>query len=101
MTRRRGDRFEFTESAERDLEEVVTYTIWNWGNDRALAYVDGLETTLAVLAANPLLGVARDTIAPDLLSFPYESHIVYYQKSVHGIVILRLLHQRMDPHRHL
>jgi toxin ParE1/3/4 len=36
-----------------------------------------------------------------LLSFPYESHILYYMKQSHGITIVRVLHQRMDPMKYL
>jgi plasmid stabilization system protein ParE len=36
-----------------------------------------------------------------LLSFRYESHILYYKKHASDIVIVRVLHQHMDPVKHL
>ena len=34
-------------------------------------------------------------------AFPYESHILYYKKQARGIVIIRVLHQHMDPVKYL
>ena len=54
-----------------------------------------------ILAENPDLGMAREILSKGLLSFPYESHILYYKKHARGIVIVRVLHQHMDPVKHL
>lgn len=43
----------------------------------------------------------RDALFAGLLSFPYLSHILYYVEQPHGITIIRVLHKRMDPERHL
>ena len=73
----------------------------NGGAAQANTYLDGLETRAQLLAENPGLGTARETISKGLLSFPYESHILYYKKHTRGIVIVRVLHQQMDPVKHL
>ena len=71
------------------------------GASQANTYLDGLESRAQPLAANPDLGITRETISTGLLSFPYESHILYYKKHTRGIVIVRVLHQHMDPVKHL
>ena len=98
---RRSSRYQFTDKAERDLEGIIDYTIQEWGVSQANTYLDGLETRAQLLAENPDLGTTRDTLSEGLLSFPYESHILYYKKQARGIVIVRVLHQHMDPVKHL
>ncbi len=101
MNSQENPHYRLTDRAERDLEEVVDYTVQEWGASQANAYLGGLESRVQLLAENPDLGVARDAISQGLLSFPYESHILYYRKHASGIVIIRVLHQHMDPVRHL
>ena len=96
-----GPRYQFTDKAERDLEGIIDYTVREWGAAQANTYLDGLEARAHLLAENPGLGTARETISKGLLSFPYERHIIYYTKHVPGIVIVRVLHQHMDPVKHL
>ena len=93
--------YNFTEQAERDLEEITDYTIQQWGVTQTLVYLDGLEARVQLLADNPDAGTTRETLFTGLLSFPYESHILYYVKQPNGITIVRVLHQRMDPIKHL
>jgi toxin ParE1/3/4 len=98
---RRSPRYQFTDKAERDLEGIIDYSVREWGASKANTYIDGLESRAQLLAENPDLGTPRDTLSMGLLSFPYESHILYYKKQAHGIVIVRVLLQHMDPVKHL
>jgi len=98
---RRNPHFQFTDKAERDLDGIINYTVQEWGASQANTYLDGLESRAQLLAENPDLGITRETISKGLLSFPYESHILYYKKHTRGIVIVRVLHQHMDPLKHL
>jgi toxin ParE1/3/4 len=98
---KRNSRYLFTDKAERDLEGIIDYTAQEWGAAQANTYLDGLETRAQLLAENPDLGIARETLFEGLLSSPYESHIPYYKKHARGIVIVRILHQHMDPVKHL
>lgn len=98
---RRSPRYQFTDKAKRDLESIIDYTVQEWGVSQANTYLDGLESRAQLLAENPDLGMAREILSERLLSFPYESHILYYKKHARGIVIVRILHQQMDPVKHL
>ena len=98
---KRSPRYRFTDKAERDLEGIIDSTVQEWGVSQANTYLDGLESRAQLLAENPDLGMARETLFEGLLSFPYESHILYYKKHARGIVILRILYQYMDPVKHL
>ncbi len=94
-------RYQFTEKAERDLEGIIDYTAQQWGVSQANTYLDSLETRAQLLAENPDLGVKREALFEGLLSFPYESHILYYMKRSSGITMVRVLHQNMDPMKYL
>ena len=98
---KRNPRYQFTDKAERDLEGIVDHTVQEWGASKVNTYIDGLESRAQLLAENPDLGMAREILSEGLLSFPYESHILYYKKHARGIVIVRILHQQMDPVKHL
>jgi len=91
----------FTEKAEHDLQDIIDYTLQQWGASQAYQYIDGLENQGQLLANNPNLGIQRDAIYKGLLSFPYESHILFYVKNSSGITIIRVLHQSMGPLKHL
>lgn len=98
---KRSARYYLTDKAERDLESIIDHTVQEWGGSQANTYLDGLASRAQLLAENPDLGTARDTLSEGLLSFPYESHILYYKKHARDIVIVRVLHQHMDPVQHL
>ena len=93
--------YRFTPEAEDDLNGIIDYTTTHWGKAQAHKYVDGLEKLAAQLAENPSLGTAHDGLHQGLLRFPYESHRLYYLRQDQGITIIRVLHQQMDPDRHL
>lgn len=93
--------FSFTEEAERDLEAIIDHTLEQWGAAQADRYIDGLEEMLALLADNPRMGSGREEISPGLYSFPHESHMIYYVQDHRKIVVIRVLHGRMDPTNHM
>ena len=43
----------------------------------------------------------QDSLFKALLSFPYESHVVYHVEDSDGITVIRFLHKRMDAKNHL
>jgi len=94
-------KFLFTERAENDLEDIIDYTLNEWGSVQSRHYVDGLEELSQLLADNPSVGTSRDGLSKGVISFPYRSHILYYIKQRYGITIVRVLHKAMDPHKHL
>ena len=93
--------YQFTEKAKHDLESIIDFTVQQWGVHQAHGYIDGLEDQCQLLADNPKLGVQREEIHDSLLSFPYQSHVLYYINDPHGITIVRVLHHSMDPYKHL
>ena len=93
--------YEFTDQAELDLDDIIEYTLNNWGHSQATKYIEGIDELLQNLAGSPELGITRDNLFDGLLSFPYVSHILYYLKQTHGITVIRILHKRMDAKKHI
>ena len=94
-------RFELSRLALTDLRAIADYTLERWGRDQTLVTIDALQGRLTELAHQPLLGRRRDELAQDLLSFPFESHVVFYIGTDFGISVVRILHKRQDPFRHI
>lgn len=93
--------FELSQAARTDLDSIADFTAAQWGRQQARTYLQCLRERLAHLAQQPSIGRTRSDLAPDLLSFPCESHVIYYKVTKLGIVVVRILHARQDPIRHI
>lgn len=93
--------YNFSKRSEADLEAIVRYTLDNWGAKQASSYIDGLEIRAQSLADGPNIGKSYGDLATGLRGFVYQSHVIYYLEAEHGITIVRVLHQRMNPTLHL
>jgi toxin ParE1/3/4 len=91
--------FRFSQRAEADLLEIGAYTLGRWGEGQTLRYIDDLEACCRMLAANPALGRAADDIRPGLRRMECGRHVVFYRQGAGGILVSRILHQRMLPGR--
>ena len=93
--------YRLTPAAERDLESIWTYTVQQWGLDQANRYIDFLTATFATLAEAPETAPACDAIRPGYRRHSAERHMIYFRVADYGIVVVRILHDRMDAPRHL
>ena len=80
--------------------EIGTYTLQTWGEDQAIRYIDDLEASCQQLAGNPTLGRACDHIRPGLHRMECGRHVIFYRADDTGVLISRILHQRMLPEKH-
>ena len=93
--------FRLANEAEADVVDIYRYTFEHFGEAQANTYHDGLNDCFELLADTPLIGRDYSFLRPGLRRYGHASHSVYYRLTDTGIVILRVLHQRMDPARHL
>lgn len=94
-------KFHLTNRAVADLSDIADFTIQSFGIEQARFYRDGLNSCFEILAANPQLGRSAAELAPNLKRFEYQSHVVFYKSQDTDILIVRILHQRMDFIRHI
>ena len=53
-----------------------------------------------MLAGNPALGRSCDYVRPGLRRMERGRHVVFYREDAGGILVSRILRQRMLPERH-
>lgn len=87
----------FSQRAEADLLEIAGYTLRTWGEDQAVRYLDGLEACCERLAENPMLGRGCERVRPGLRRMECGRHTIFYRLRRDGVLISRILHQRMLP----
>jgi toxin ParE1/3/4 len=90
----------FSRRAEADLLSIGDYTLDKWGKAQAARYIGELEGCCQTLADNPALGRLYDEVRPGLRRHEHGRHVVFYRQRLGGILISRILHQRMLPKRH-
>lgn len=91
--------FRFSRRAEADLLSIGAYTFRTWGVDQAFRYIADLEACCQMLADHPTLGRACDHVRPGLRRMERGRHVVFYREDAGGILVSRILHQRMLPER--
>jgi toxin ParE1/3/4 len=94
-------RIELTREADRDLIEIYLYGIERFGPARAERYAEDLGVKIATAAENPSFGSDYGFVRPGLRRYECVAHAIYYRRTGAGILVLRVLHGRMDPGRHL
>jgi len=80
--------------------DIGAYTLRTWGENQTTRYLDGLESCCQQLADNPGSGRLCDHIRPGLRRMEHARHVVFYRIETGGILVSRILHQRMLPERH-
>jgi toxin ParE1/3/4 len=90
----------FSRRAEADLSGIGDYTLRAWGEDQAIRYIIELEACSQMLADNPSLGRNCDDTRFGLRRMECGRHVVFYREDKRGILVSRILHQRMLPERH-
>ena len=93
--------YRLTREAERDVIDITLYTIENFGGAQADKYIGEMRDRFQEIAEKPGRGQDFSDIKAGIFRFRSASHHIYYRKEDEGILILRILHGRMDPGRHL
>ncbi|MCC6778454.1 MAG: type II toxin-antitoxin system RelE/ParE family toxin [Hyphomicrobiales bacterium] len=111
-------RFRLSAPARADLTNILAVSRDRWGADAERRYAATLSATMRAVASNPAgpLTRSRTDLAPGVRSLHARharvrgaasrvkapAHIVYYRiVGPETVDILRVLHERMDPGRHL
>jgi toxin ParE1/3/4 len=88
--------YELSKNAEAELEKIGRYSWHEWEFEQMETYINGLHRQLENLAKNPRLGRERNELLPDLRSFKYEKHILFYSETDKGILVAHILHHAQD-----
>lgn len=113
MTPSRSWAVHLSTAAERDFQNIVAWTLEQFGPAQAVTYADTLSHALEVLTEGPTVAGVRDRhdILPGLMTLHVASqgrkgrHFVLFrvvgQSDTPHIEVLRVLHDAMDLSRHI
>ena len=93
--------FVFAPLAVADLEEIWRFSVDQWGERQADAYINTIIATAESIATHPQRGVACDHIRAGYRKASAGSHVLFYRAAAEQIEIIRILHRRMDWERRL
>jgi toxin ParE1/3/4 len=89
--------FSLTNAAKADLRNIAKFTEQKRGREQRKHYLKGMDDAFRLLNDSPSLGISCDYIAPELRKHPFQRHVIYYDiASATRLLIVRVLHQRMD-----
>lgn len=94
-------KYRLTRPAVHDLAEIGRYTRKHWGRQQTTRYRQALTTRLKWLCRNKPLWHERPEIHEGIYTYPEQSHIIVFAEYEGGLEVLRVLHRRMDPARHV
>lgn len=84
--------------AREDIVAIGKYSRRHWGAGQAAAYLRALDTAIHAAAAHPLRAPEAH---PPYRKLTVGSHLIFYRVEADGIVVVRVLHQRMDARSRL
>ena len=91
-------RLVISSAAKDDLSDIWLYTARQWSVDQAERYVDQLLTACEDLAAGIKIGMTVDDLRPGHFRSFSQSHTIFYKhEAADDLVIVRILHQSMNP----
>ena len=93
--------FKLSLKARSDLTDIWSYSNKRWGYEQADNYVDALYDRFIWLTRNSSVWKQRDDIHEGLYGCNEGRHVIFFRRYDKGIEIVRILHDRMDLHRHL
>ena len=93
--------YKLSEAAANDIEAILTRSVLDFGVERTETYFQSLTHCLELLSDNPEMGSTVDDIRQGYRCFLHESHVIFYTHDEQAILIVRILHKRMDVVRSL
>lgn len=81
--------------------EVYLYGYQNFGQSKAESYYAEIHRTFLFLADNPLASPERVEFIPPVRIHAHGKHLIIYTIEDDFVLIVRVLHHRMDVEMHL
>ena len=96
-------KYHLTNKAVEDLTNIWEYTVDTWSERQADDYYNMLIASFQKITENPrLFGLKYEEIAEGLRGYRANKHIIFYRILADGdILVIRILHQRMDLKRRM
>ncbi|WP_019027965.1 type II toxin-antitoxin system RelE/ParE family toxin [Colwellia piezophila] len=93
--------FILSPEAQNSLRSIRSYSIKNFGAKRTKAYLQSIRKRFHELAETPSRGIIREDLNVGYYSNFVGSHTIYYRVHHTHIDIIDVLHQSMEPSKHI
>lgn len=87
--------------AHVDLNGVQRFTVQRWGQAQAERYGDKLTSAMMRLIRFPELGAVYSNPGSGLRRMLVGKHFVFYRITGEDVIVVRVLHERMNAKRRL
>jgi toxin ParE1/3/4 len=94
-------RLRIAAAAARDIDRIAGYSRRRRGSTVAVRYVTGLWHAIGRIRRIPSIGSNYSEILEGVRRYRFRSHTIYYVALKDSVRIVRILHVRMSPERHL
>lgn len=94
-------RLDLTEIARADLQSIRRYSVRTWGRDQTTNYMNALRDTLKGIAGGTVAMRRRDDVRLGIQMATSGRHCIFFESDEVRVLILRVLHDRMDYRVHL
>lgn len=84
-----------------DLTRIYQYSLKEFGQAKATQYLSSIDEAFQKINRDIGIGTDYGHISPELLAYPVASHIIFFKRANHNLIVIRVLHQAMDFTRHL
>jgi toxin ParE1/3/4 len=93
--------YALSDAAAQDIEQILDRSVVDFGPHQTELYYHSLKNCLELLGENPKMGSSADDLRLGYRRFAHESHVVFYRDTGRGVLIVRVLHKRMDINKHV
>lgn len=94
-------RLEFTPAARADLDQIFDFTGERWGKAQALRYLREIQKCCDGLMSGLSHTRSANHVRPGYFKAAVEAHTISFRQTDNAVVVIRILHQRMDVDQHL
>jgi len=92
--------FRLSRGVDANLTDIADYTLRRWRHGQTVRYIGDLEACCQRLADNAASGRPCDHVRPGLRRMEQGSHVVFFRREPEGVLVSRILHERMLPEKH-
>ena len=85
----------FSAKAQKELIDIYSYSIAEWGESRADLYIDQIRVVVELIASMPKIGRPYRGLRLSGRKHNVGSHVIIYKAGRIALSILRIVHKRM------
>ncbi len=91
-----GNKSKLSVKGRADIKKIVRYSFQQFGESQAVKYKSGLKAFFQLLADNPHRGRECNEIRDGYFRHEHEKHIIFYRQRFNDILIVTIIHDRMN-----